>query len=335
MKQLTIAVPSYNMEKLLTQCLDSMADGAFDDALEVLVVDDGSADRTAEIAREYAKKWPEIFTVISKENGGHGSAVNTALDRATGRYFRIVDADDWVNKENLKRLLEVMKSADADIILDEKTEVDIQTGAQQYFPFPENMPSGKEVGFEAIEAPEFRYHLALHTMSVKTGLLREHGIRLLERTFYVDSQFVLESTAYAKSALVLRMGMYYYRVGNVNQSVHYLSYVKRYQEHDRVVSACMEFLKKADFSAERRAYVVHSVALLIHTQYKIALIFNPDRKEGRVQANALKQKLEREMPELAAATGRRYLECMLLNRLGIGFEGMNRIKTLVGKMLGR
>jgi len=234
-----------------------------------------------------------------------------------------------VNKENLKRLLEVMKSADADIILDEKTEVDIQTGAQQYFPFPENMPSGKEVGFEAIEAPEFRYHLALHTMSVKTGLLREHGIRLLERTFYVDSQFVLESTAYAKSALVLRMGMYYYRVGNVNQSVHYLSYVKRYQEHDRVVSACMEFLKKADFSAERRAYVVHSVALLIHTQYKIALIFNPDRKQGRLQAKHLRKRLKEGNYELYRATKKRCAEAMLLNRLGIGYEGMEKLKRLL------
>ena len=115
MKQLTIAVPSYNMEKLLPQCLDSMADERFRDALEVLVVDDGSKDRTAEIARGYSEKWPEIFRVISKENGGHGSAVNAALDRAAGRYFRIVDADDWVNRENLHRLLEEMGKAEADI----------------------------------------------------------------------------------------------------------------------------------------------------------------------------------------------------------------------------
>jgi glycosyltransferase involved in cell wall biosynthesis len=335
MKLLTVAVPSYNMEKLLPQCLDSMADEGFSESLEVLVVDDGSSDGTAAVARRYAEKWPAIFTLVSKENGGHGSAVNAALDRAAGKYFRIVDADDWVNRGNLKRLLEVMKKAEADVILDEKTEVDHVTGAQQYFEFPQSMPSGREVPFESIEAPEFRYHLALHTMSVRTELLKAHGIRLLEKTFYVDSQFVLEATAYAKSALVLRMGIYFYRVGNVNQSVHYLGYVKRYQEHDRVLTACVEFLKKADFAPEKRAYVAHSVALLANTQYKIALIFNPDRRQGREWAKTLRGRLLREIPEVAKATDRRYLEGMILNRLGIGFEGMMKIKTLVGKVLAR
>ncbi len=335
MKVLTIAVPSYNMEKLLPQCLDSMADDRFGESLEVLVVDDGSKDRTAEIARGYADQWPEIFKVISKENGGHGSAVNAALDRATGKYFRIVDADDWVNKENLLHLLETMKTAESDIILDEKTEVDIQTGAQQYFSFPEHMPSGKIVSFEEIAAPEFRYHLALHTMSVKTELLNRYHVRLLEKTFYVDSQFVLEATAFAQTALVLRMGMYYYRVGNVNQSVHYLSYVKRYPEHDRVVSACMDFLAKGEYEKERRGYVAHSVALLINSQYKIALIFNPNRRQGRAQAMQLRSRLKKENPGLAKATDRRFFEGMILNRLGIGYAGMNKIKTVVGKMLGR
>lgn len=335
MKLLTIAVPSYNMEKLLPQCLDSMADDRFNETLEVLIVDDGSSDGTAAIARRYAEKWPAIFTLISKENGGHGSAVNAALERTTGKYFRIVDADDWVNRGNLKRLLEVMEAAGADIILDEKTEVDHMTGAQKYFEFPQNMPSGAEIPFENIAAPEFRYHLALHTMSVRTKLLKAHRIRLLEKTFYVDSQFVLEAAAYAKSALVLRMGIYFYRVGNVNQSVHYLGYVKRYQEHDRVLTACMDFLKRADFAQERYAYVAHSVALLANTQYKIALIFNPDRRQGREWARELRTKLERELPEIAKATERRYLEGMILNRLGIGFEGMMKIKTLVGKILGR
>ena len=335
MKQLSIAVPSYNMERLLPRCLSSMADERLKGAIEVLVVDDGSSDGTAQIALRYAREWPEIFRVIRKENGGHGSTVNAAMEQATGKYFRIVDADDWVNRDNLETLLRTMETADADMILDEKTEVDHETGAQQYFAFPEKMPSGRTVPFEEIALPEFRYHLALHTVSVKTELLKKHAVRLLEHTFYVDSQFILEATAFAQSALVLRMGIYFYRVGNVSQSVHYLSYVKRYQEHDRVVSACMEFLKREEYEPARKAYVFHSVALLINTQYKIALIFNPDRRAGRKQANELRDRLKRENAELAGATDRRYLEGMILNRLGIGYEGMNRIKTMVGKLMGK
>ena len=331
MKQLSIAVPAYNMEALLPTCLDSMADERFCEALEVLIVDDGSKDATARIAHEYEVRFPQIFRVIEKENGGHGSAVNAALARSRGRYFRIVDADDWVNTENLARLLDILSRTDADMILDEKTEVDAQTFAQTYFPFPEAMPSGKEVEFECISHNEYRYHMALHTMSVKREILQAHNIRLLEKTFYVDSQFITEATAFVRNALVLRLPIYYYRVGNAAQSVHYLNYVKRYEEHNRVVKECIDFLEKAEFNPSRAEFVRHSVALLIHTQYKIALIFNPDRREGRAQAVRLREMLRAHHPELLRATNRRYAEALLLNRLGIGYEGMEKVKRLLRK----
>lgn len=325
MKQLSVAVPSYNMEKLIRQCLDSFSDERFCDKLEVIIVNDGSSDRTAEIAQEYAERYPQIFSLVNKENGGHGSAVNAALEHATGRYFRIVDADDWVNTENMARLLDILESTDADMILDEKTEVDMTSGEEKYFSFPESMPSGETVKFEAVSADEYRYHMALHTMSVKRELLNAHRIRLLEKTFYVDSQFILMATAFVQTALVLRMGIYYYRVGNAAQSVYYLNYVKRYAEHDRVVWACIDFLSKEEFAPSRRAFVMHSAALLIHTQYNIALIYNPNRKEGRAQARALREKLKQAQHELYEATNKRYFTALLLNRLGVGYEGLQRM----------
>ncbi|MDO4207316.1 MAG: glycosyltransferase family A protein, partial [Lachnospiraceae bacterium] len=77
MKQLTIAVPAYNSEMFLHICLDSMA-GA-DDRLEVIVINDGSKDKTLEVANSYAEKYPDQIRVIDKENGGHGSGINAAL----------------------------------------------------------------------------------------------------------------------------------------------------------------------------------------------------------------------------------------------------------------
>lgn len=325
MKQLTIAVPSYNMEKLLPQCLDSLADERFFDALEVIIVNDGSADHTAQIAQRYVERFPQIFSLVNKENGGHGSAVNAALDRAKGRYFRIVDADDWVNTENMAQLLKILEATDADMILDEKTEVDMTSGKQTYFSFPESMPSGETVAFEAVSGNEYRYHMALHTMSVKRELLEKHHIRLLEKTFYVDSQFILMATAFVQTALVLRMGIYFYRVGNAAQSVYYLNYVKRYAEHDRVVSACLEFFKEGDYGEARRNFVKHSVALLIHTQYNIALIYDPNRKEGRARAKLLRQKLCSAHKELQVQTDRRYFTALILNLLGIGYQELQKL----------
>ncbi len=331
MKLLTVAVPSYNMERYLRQCLNSFADERLIPEVEVLIVDDGSTDGTAAIAREYADRWPALFRLISKENGGHGSAVNAAMEQAEGKYFRIVDADDWVNTENLALLLKVLRTSDADLVLDEKTEVDMRTNSEQYFAFPDDMPAGRAVPIEQVSAQRFRYHFSLHTLNVRLALLREHQVRLLEHTFYVDSQYVLQATSFARSALVTRLGVYFYRVGNAAQSVDHKNYVRRYKDHDRVLRACLRFLKEGGVPPERSGFAAHSVLLLIHTQLNIALLYNPDQREGREQAAQLRALLKEEAPELARAARRRYAQAMILNRLGVGEEGLARLKRLMGR----
>lgn len=82
MKTLTLVVPSFNSADYLHRCLDSLPLEEPD--VEVIVVDDGSTDRTAEVAERYARDYPRTLTVVSKPNGGHGSAINTGLARATG-----------------------------------------------------------------------------------------------------------------------------------------------------------------------------------------------------------------------------------------------------------
>ena len=97
MKLLSIAIPCYNSEAYMEKCINSLLLGG--EEVEILVVDDGSSDRTAQIADEYAEKYPDIIRVIDKENGGHGDAVNYGLANAEGKYFKVVDSDDWVNTE--------------------------------------------------------------------------------------------------------------------------------------------------------------------------------------------------------------------------------------------
>ena len=92
MKLLTITVPSYNSEAYLDRCMATLLPGG--DEVEILIVDDGSTDRTAEIADEYERKYPNIVRAIHKENGGHGDAVTTGIRNATGLFFKVVDSDD-------------------------------------------------------------------------------------------------------------------------------------------------------------------------------------------------------------------------------------------------
>ena len=85
MKLLSIAVPCYNSQDYMRNCVDSLLKGG--ELVEILIVNDGSKDDTAKIADEYAEKYPTIVRAIHQENGGHGEAVNTGIRNATGFYF--------------------------------------------------------------------------------------------------------------------------------------------------------------------------------------------------------------------------------------------------------
>ena len=103
MKLLSFAVQCYNSEAYMEKCIESLLAGG--EEVEILIIDDGSKDRTAEIADSYAEKYPTIVKAIHKENGGHGSAVNTGIANATGLYFKVVDSDDWVKEEVYRQIL--------------------------------------------------------------------------------------------------------------------------------------------------------------------------------------------------------------------------------------
>ena len=103
MKLLSIAIPCYNSQDYMRNCVESLLPGG--DEVEIIIVDDGSKDDTAVIADEYAAKYPGIVKAVHQENGGHGEAVNAGLRNATGLYFKVVDSDDWVNPSAYKAIL--------------------------------------------------------------------------------------------------------------------------------------------------------------------------------------------------------------------------------------
>ncbi|MEI3179860.1 MAG: glycosyltransferase [Lachnospiraceae bacterium] len=74
------------------------------------------------------KQYPELFRLISKENGGHGSAINAGTAAAVGRYLKVIDADDWVVTENLKELIDQLAVCRADVVLNPYHQVDMKTG---------------------------------------------------------------------------------------------------------------------------------------------------------------------------------------------------------------
>ena len=112
MKVLSFIIPSYNSAHFLDKCIPSMLVPQLLSKIEIIVVDDGSIDATAETASRYCEQYPETVRLISQENKGHGGALNTGCAAAQGKYLKVIDADDWVVTENLPRLIELLENCE-------------------------------------------------------------------------------------------------------------------------------------------------------------------------------------------------------------------------------
>ena len=130
-KILSVSVAAYNLESMIRQCLDSFLDKDVLDRVEVLVTDDGSTDHTREIVAEYETKYPGSFKLIAQKNAGPGSTVNSGIAHATGKYFRMVDGDDWVNTSEMPAFLDYLESHDIDMVCTSYCCVDHETGKKK------------------------------------------------------------------------------------------------------------------------------------------------------------------------------------------------------------
>ena len=108
MKVLSFIVPSYNSENYLDKCIPSFLADEILDKLDIIIVNDGSTDGTAEAAEKYCAIYPDSVRLISQENRGHGGALNTGCSAAQGKYLKVIDADDWVETENLPQFLDLL-----------------------------------------------------------------------------------------------------------------------------------------------------------------------------------------------------------------------------------
>ena len=135
MAQVSIIVPVYQVETYLRQCIDSILAQTFTD-FELILVDDGSKDKSGEICEEYAGKDGRV-RVIHKENGGLSDARNAGLEQAAGEYFMFVDSDDYIAPTMIERLYNSIQSESADIaacnlcyVFDKKEKKDFSTAME-------------------------------------------------------------------------------------------------------------------------------------------------------------------------------------------------------------
>ncbi len=218
-KLLTLAVPTYNMEKYLARCLDSVL-CENQDYLEVLVVNDGSRDKSSEIGHEYESKYPNVIRVIDKENGNYGSCVNRALAEAKGKYFRMLDADDWCDTDALNQWLENLKTCDVDMVLTISEDRGEENRLYQRMNAPLSVIPNKVYPIEEFDGLKFGYQYLYcsHIVTYKTDILRSMGLKLPHGISYTDNEYVYFPMNHCKTVVYYDLPIYQYFVGREGQT---------------------------------------------------------------------------------------------------------------------
>ena len=244
MKLLSIAVPCYNSSAYMRRCIDSLLPGGED--VEIIIVNDGSKDNTADIAEEYRERFPSIVKVVNKENGGHGSAVNAGIEHARGLYFKVVDSEDCVNQISYIRILDTLK----ELLQDGKT-IDMFISnyvyekegekRKQVMKYHHALPQEQIFTWKDVRHFRVGQYILMHSVIYRTNLLRECGLKLPEHTFYVDNIFVFNPLPYVKTMYYLDVNFYRYFIGREDQSVNEQVMIGRIDQQIKVNKLLMDY----------------------------------------------------------------------------------------------
>lgn len=251
MKILTVAIPCYNSEAYMEKCIRSILPVGQD--VEILIVDDGSTkDRTPQIADAYAKKYPEIIRAVHQENGGHGEAVNAGLRNASGLYYKVVDSDDWVNTNALRRIVEKMKELEADggvdMLLANFVYDKVGARHKKLMRFTNVFPVNEVFGWEKMRHMHETQYILMHNIFYRTEMLHKCGLQLPKHTFYVDNIFAFQPFPSVEKICYMDENLYHYFIGRDDQSVNEKVMIGRIDQQIKVNKIMIDVMGAQDFS---------------------------------------------------------------------------------------
>ena len=246
MKLLTFAIPCYNSQDYMENCIKSLLPGG--DDVEILIIDDGSKDSTGDIADAYEKKYPGIIRAIHQVNGGHGEAVNAGIRNATGLYFKVVDSDDWVDEEAYKKILDKLRELTGgnqtlDMFI--ANYVYEKEGAHhKKVMHYTNLPQNQIFTWNDVSRFRKGQYILMHSVIYRTKLLRECGLELPKHTFYVDNLYIFEPMIHVKKLMYLNVDLYHYYIGREGQSVNEKTMMKRIDQQMLVNRTLIQFFSE-------------------------------------------------------------------------------------------
>lgn len=280
-KVLSIIIPTYNMEKYLHKCLDSLivSDESME-KLEVLVINDGSKDSSSQIGHEYESKYPQTFHIIDKENGNYGSCVNRGLKEATGKYVKVLDADDFFDKRYVNGFVAFLEHVDTDLIVNDYCMVDESGIITDTYTF--QLPMDKTFTLDDFPVYMGRW-LWHHGITYKLEVVRKGNYRQTEGISYTDDEWILKPMIDVKSVSYFPYALYMYLRGREGQTFD-VNVIKRSLKSKVIVAKSMVQFYHDEILTHNRevpAYLYQKLYDRIKTLYNCHLIKYYSEEDNR------------------------------------------------------
>lgn len=328
MKILSFIIPSYNCEKFLEKCVSSMLHPEILERLEIIIVNDGSTDSTEAIATALCSRYPEVIRLINQENRGHGGALNAGCAAAMGKYLKVIDADDWVETDNLPSYVDFLEQCDSDVVLTHHDTIHIGTGeVKNWKTYPEEFE--KSCSFDEIMSnwKSFDRSLTFHGITYRREFYQTRGIRLSEHVFYEDHEYATFPCCYASQVVPLDLLIYHYRIGDVTQSVSDENQLKRLGHTETVMKRMISEFEKLELPQESagRVYVCRKAQGLLLSYLTTAMLVDRNRKQGRQRGETMMQLFREKLPGAWEMAKKQYTIFCLLNRLHISKKTFEKV----------
>ena len=267
MKYISFAIPCYNSAAYMDRAVESILKGGED--VEIIIVNDGSKDDTSKIAHEYEEKYPTIVRAVDKENGGHGDAVNVGLDHAEGKYFKVVDSDDWVDEEALYKILDVLKTFE-----NEEKQVDMLLANYVYekeglehnkvIEYKNALPQEEILGWNDLKHFHLGQYILMHSVIYRTDFLKLCQLRLPKHTFYVDNIYVYYPLPHVRKMYYMDVDFYRYYIGREDQSVNEKVMISRLDQQIFVTKTMIDMYQLKNVKCKKlRNYMLNYLAIMM------------------------------------------------------------------------
>lgn len=297
-KILSIIVPSYNMEALLEKDLQSLVIANRPERLDVIVVNDGSKDNTLAIARDFEQRYPETFSVIDKKNGNYGSCINAGLKAATGKYVKILDADDSVDTEAFEVLVDCLENIDADVVVNDYQKVYIG-GKHEDFEYA--FPAGKTVNIADIFSEESFSTLLLPALTYRTSVLRDMGYYQTEGISYTDMEWCFAPMTQMSTLYYFKRPVYMYLMGREGQTMSPEVFRKRIPQLFRCMHSLLGALDGLNVAPWAKRFAAEQLTKFSLNMYRYHLVEH--QKESRELLSGYDAALREKNPEVYASCG--------------------------------